>query len=145
MDFSTDILIDFGLNMAGYLTITLLVYVLTRLRRKDKSIAPQQTAINIPAAQPRPSILTPVRPAQAEPTFVSFGGERPGHVGPVVSAARPQVVETQPAPGTRQDNRRAIYREARQLLARGKSQSELLARLPLTEDEIEMLSIAGNA
>lgn len=143
MDFSSGIIIDFGLNLAGYMVVTLLVYVLAIRQKRPQSAPAVQPHRNMTTAPTRSAAMPP-----AESAFVSLASTR--------RAPRfDQVVGDHEAPALRPDdtlsvasrreNRRAIYREARQLLARGQSQGELLARLPLTEDEIEMLSMAGNA
>lgn len=145
MDFSTQTLIEFGLNLAGYIIVALLVYIL--LRRKERK--------STPAAKENPESAdtivirkdTPIQPNRQEPEFVPLHARISQAATP---ASRPVVRPTQPEPETlvatnRRENRRAIYREARRLLANGRPHNELLASLPITEDELEMLSVAGKA
>lgn len=146
MDFSTGVIIDFGLNLAGYAVVALLVYVLVSQKRRPQPAPAVQPQSNMNALPSRAATYSAAT-AASQPAFVQLTaeGRRPRFDRIVgdndMVAVTPQ---TEPA-ATRRENRRAIYREARQLLARGKSRGELLARLPLTEDEVEMLSMAGNA
>ena len=135
MEFSSDVIVDFGLNLAGYVIVALLIFVLTGRRKKQVN-----AGIVVPAPTP-PQVPSQARPvfavgASAEPEFIALSGS-PKQIGREASA-----VPTLP---DRQKNRRAIYEEARRLLAAGKPQGELLRRLPVTESELDMLTAAGKA
>lgn len=143
MEFSSDVLIESGLNLAGYLVVAALLYLLMR-RRTTKPARPSRPAAD-PAAHQSAAANHPVklRPADgsvflplasATPTTPTAAGSR--SLTPEPDARKEQ---------SRRDNRRAIYREARRLLAQGNSRRELLDRFPLTEDEIELLSVTGKA
>ena len=145
MEFSTHILTDFALNLAGYIVVALLVYLLLSKRaNRAQSGSDSKPA----AAQPTVEFKKVGRPVSqaSKPEFISLFG-----VGsPRMPASAPQQPEPQPdarppAIDNRRDNRRAIYREAKRLLALGGSRTELLATLPLTEDELEMLSVTAKA
>ncbi|MCK5126303.1 MAG: hypothetical protein KAR42_08600 [candidate division Zixibacteria bacterium] len=162
MDFSSQTLIEFGLNLAGYLIVAALVYVLLQKRRTRKElsaeekikaqehvIAPEPVRISLPT--PRPILpRTPISPDSKtlhDPEFVSFRETAQASDRPEIKTNTfelpfpPETVIV----GNRRENRRAIYREARRLLAKGKPQRELLEQLPITEDELEILSVTGNA
>lgn len=138
MDFSQNVMIDFGLNLAGYLIVLILVFLLVRQPRK-KPTPPQSAALPTPidATDRQRVISRELRATRSvEPAFVELG--RP-------SPAPPENRKIDESLPNRQHHRRAIYNEARALLARGRTRSELLQRLPLTEDEIEILAATGNA
>jgi len=153
MDFSSDILIDFGLNVAGYLVVALLLYVLIgkkSARGKATVAAPRSRPVAIPAAPvtlPPPAVR---HPGGRDPEFVPLSA-RISAAGAEVERPRPAiaaVADDGPRRGlsvSRQQNRRAIYEEARRLLAGGKSRGELLSQLPVTEGELDMLTVAGKA
>jgi hypothetical protein len=149
MDFSSDVLIDFGLNLAGYVVVALLIFVLMGRRRREKQ--PATVDRIVPAARSPKVMSQPKVPAPArteDPEFIPLAGSVPrGRSGAAVSYVRGgddesvvPLTET-----TRKENRRAIYQEARRLLASGKARRDLMDQLPLTEGELEMLSVAGKA
>jgi hypothetical protein len=143
MEFSSEILIESGLNLAGYLVVAALLYLLTARRtvrpprpgkRPTDVVAHQTAAANSPVT---------VRTADS-PVFVSLAATAPSvrtEAGYRSAAPKPDVLTE----SSRRENRRAIYREARRLLAQGNSRRELLDKFPLTEDEIELLSVTGKA
>ena len=135
MEFSSDVLVDFGLNLAGYIIVAILLFVLTGRRRK------QVKAGAVQPASPPPQAPSQARPASAvgasaEPEFIALSGSS-RQLGKEAPAA--------PTLPDRQKNRRAIYDEARRLLAAGKPHGELLRQLPVTESELDMLTAAGKA
>jgi hypothetical protein len=135
MEFSSDVLVDFGLNLAGYIIVALLIFVLTGRRRKQVNagmVVPVRTPPQVPS-QARP--ISAVG-ASGEPEFIALSGP-PKQIGREASAV--------PALPDRQKNRRAIYEEARRLLAAGKPHGELLRQLPVTESELDILTAAGKA
>ena len=149
MDFSSDILFSFGLNLAGYLVAAMLVFVLIGQRRSSKAKVETDIALvsseEANKAVTRPKTASPVNvPA---PEFISLADQtkRPDDKSVRIHPASSDRGEQVSVAATRRADRRAICREARRLLAKGKSRSELLDRLPLTEDEVEMLSAASNA
>ncbi len=140
MEFSSDVLIEFGLNLTGYLLVALLVYLMVSRRRSTRAAARIQSAIAPPAAA---SAAPPqIRTESAAPQFISLASNRAGDGR---GAPRPAGAEPVSGADRRQANRRAIYAEARRLLARGASSRDLVQKLPLTEAEIELLSAIGNA
>ena len=148
MDFSSDILIDFGLNLAGYLIVGLLVHqlLIRRLTPVDQSKeALPATTDNAPAPQAEAASEPITRSAAPEFIFLAEQEKTSAKVTSQVDA----TVDDAPAPigreATRRADRRAICREAKRLLAKGKSQGELMQCLHLTENEVEMLSAAGKA
>ncbi len=153
MDFSTETIIEFGLNLAGYVVVALLVYILLRRREsarpKAKEAAKPIDSKEKSSIADTKSIRKSASPAQnrPEPEFMILPKAAVPSVKPV---AQPVAAVRQGEPETiiganRRENRRAIYREARRLLANGRSHNELLESLPITEDELEMLSVAGKA
>jgi hypothetical protein len=148
MDFSSEILIDFGLNMAGYVIVTLLVYLmLSRRRRATGHSSDHRRLAAASAMEPKAGLEAGRAGDRMEFVPLSEHVETPQvATGRRIDAARAATEKpTLPVSISRQENRRAIYREARRLLAGGQSQSDLSRRLPLTEDEIEMLSVSGRA
>lgn len=143
MEFSSDILIESGLNLVGYLIVAALLYLMTA-RRIAKPARHGQPTTDSVAAHQSAAANHPVKlpPADAA-VFVSLASATPAGVGKTASpaTAEPDVLKE----SSRRENRRAIYREARRLLAQGNSRRELLDRFPLTEDEIELLSVTGKA
>lgn len=144
MDFSQDVMIEFGLNVAGYLAVALLVLLLVRWRDGDKFRAKTRR------------VGEPIRTGDLEITIGDSRAEKTGPEFVALPAGIKATVTGRPAlaeisggrlasPDERQKNRQEIYRQARQLLARGRSGQELLDRLPLTEQELEMLSAAHGA
>jgi hypothetical protein len=153
MDFSSDVLIDFGLNLAGFLVVALLLYTLIgkkSARGKTPVAAFQPRPVAIPAAPVTLPPPTVKQPAGRDPEFVPLSA-RNSAASAEVERHRPAiaaVVDDGPRRGlsvSRQQNRRAIYEEARRLLAGGKSRGELLSQLPVTEGELDMLTVAGKA
>jgi len=145
MDFSPEVLIDFGFNLAGYAIAALLIYlVLGRRSRKIKTTGSIAEALALKHRhKDRPINNSAERRSPME--FVAFG-ERPEQAVNDAAETRARIEpENQSRPLSRQESRRAIYREARRLLAKGRSGSELLSSLPLTEDEMEMLSFSRQA
>ena len=140
MDFSSEVLIEFGLNLAGYLLVALLVYLMVSRRRSTQAAARIQSAI-VPSSA-APAAPSQIRKESSAPQFISLALNRVGE-----PAASPLPAGEEPVSGAhlRQANRRAIYAEARRLLARGASSRDLGHKLPLTEAEIELLSAIGNA
>lgn len=152
MDFSLDVLTEFALNLAGYLIVTLLVFALVARRRqanKASAAAGHVNAVVPPVKETTPRTVLAAK-ADSGPEFLPLSGPQ-SRPTKAIREAKPHLaateVEERPAslPVSRQENRRAIYRQARQLLAKGESHRELLNRLPLTDDEIAMLSVTGNA
>ncbi|MDD4051907.1 MAG: hypothetical protein PHR28_08430 [candidate division Zixibacteria bacterium] len=145
MEFSSGILIESGLNLAGYLVVAVLLYILIG-RRTSKQAKQAASPANAVAAMAPTVTLAPSpkqRPAD-NPVFISLAAGAPAAPSShAVKAIAPDsdVVEQI----SRRENRRAIYREARRLLALGNSRRELMDKFPLTEDEIELLSVAGKA
>jgi len=152
MDFSLDVLIEFALNLAGYLIVTLLVFVLVARRRQASKTSTTTGHVNvvIPSVKETTPRAAVTAKASSGPEFLSLSGlpARPvkENKGVKPRLASEKVTE-KPVSLTvsRQENRRAIYHQARQLLAKGASHRDLLSRLPLTDDEIAMLSATGNA
>ena len=148
MDFSPEVLIDFGLNLAGYLIAALMIYVIIGRRgRAQSQPAPEKKPATV-AVQDQTIVTKPVVATADVPRaeFISLSGlaERP----PAAAAARPSRMVEPEFPMTaaaRKENRRAIYQEARRLLAAGKARSDLLQKLPLTENELELLTVTGKA
>ncbi len=150
MDFSSDVLIDVGLNLAGYLVAALLVYLILKkhpvnnrtARKRPSASGPNTTASAAGASSP-----VAARP-DVEPEFVSLsetksaagGNDRPAH-----GATAPAGADVPVSGEWRRQNRRAIYAEARRLLARGDSPSDLMTKLPVTESELDMLTVTGRA
>jgi len=153
MDFSSDVLIDFGLNLAGYIIVALLTYILLGRRgRSEVKLSPAATCAATPMAAGRPLVERAVATtfAASDPEFIPLAHQserKPDYgnrEGAVVSGREDRSVKPLTV-ATRQENRRAIYQEARRLLASGRSRHELLHQLPLTEGELELLSVAGKA
>lgn len=149
MDFSSEVLIDFGLNLAGYIIVGLLIYCL--LRRRDWQ-AFHTAAIDTTVAisqKTNPAInKSPAANIGSDPEFIPLSGSsqdspsRSKSNGSGIGKINKVLPITS---ATRQENRRAIYQEARRLLASGKPRGDLLRQLPLTEGELEMLSVTGKA
>ncbi|MCP4568318.1 MAG: hypothetical protein GY841_12135 [FCB group bacterium] len=148
MDFSSDILIDFGLNLAGYLLVGGLVYLLVTSRRTliDKSRAAVKADTDDALAgriKETPEIMP--RPVVTE--FIALADQN--RISETVTSKVDATIDDTPTlmkrDATRRADRRAICLEAKRLLAKGKSHGELMRQLPLTENELEMLSVAGKA
>lgn len=145
MDFSSDVLIDVGLNLAGYLVMALLVYLIV----KKHPVNDRATYAKSPAAKPEAaatvhSAAMPRKAAPAiEPEFVSLLATK----RPAAGTGRPAPISADVSVSGewRRQNRRAIYAEARRLLARGDSPSDLMTKLPVTESELDMLTVTGRA
>jgi hypothetical protein len=150
MDFSSEVLIDFGLNLAGYLLVGLLIYFL--LGRRDRQVL-RPAATESTAAVSQKTNPAVKKSAAAvigsDPEFIPLSGSNqvsPNRSNGDSSSAGRKTDRVLPiTPATRQENRRAIYQEARRLLASGKPRGDLLRQLPLTEGELEMLSVTGKA
>jgi hypothetical protein len=148
MDFSSDVFIDVGLNLAGYLVAALLGYLIAK-----RQPARRRTAEESPAAKPQTSASAhtappPKKTTAVEPEFVSLSQAKDigTDADPLARAAAEAAQAAGPVSGEwRRQNRRAIYAEARRLLARGDSPGDLLKKLPVTESELDMLTVAGRA
>jgi hypothetical protein len=150
MEFSSNILIDFGLNLAGYLVAALLMYVLIgRVRPAEQTGSAAEASHEKPRkAMSRPSNEALQRP-RPDPEFIPLadreksrpdlnredGGDR----------SSSSMIDEQNGIGRRHRNRRAIYEEARRLLAGGASHTDLLSRLPVTESELDILTVTEKA
>ncbi|MEE9442125.1 MAG: hypothetical protein V3V99_05605 [candidate division Zixibacteria bacterium] len=146
MDFSQDVLIEFGLNLAGYLMVAMLVLLLVNRRqaRKDGNATEDNTNRVKTRTRQKIDALT-----QPNPEFMSLKKSR-GAASPLDEIVEKQAGHEENiipvfTSDDRQKNRREIYRQARRLMAEGKSNHELLEQLPLTEDELELISAVGNA
>ena len=143
MDFSPETLIDFGLNLAGYAIVTLLVFLISNRRsskKKAPSKEPENKMTTTPVARNKSAAA-----GTARMDFIAFADEKGGRSDEVLSMPASSDQSSETVPTSRQENRRAIYREARRLLARGKSGRDLMDSLPITEDEVEMLSFSRQA
>ncbi len=158
MDFSSDILITSGLNLAGYLLVAVLVLLLVKNRsakRVDSNMAADTPAPRVRAYQP---VETPAAARDIDARFIPLPKHpiEPDETPDTAMAASVADTDTPDmafaevpvsAVGeqrSRQANRRAIYCQARKMLAEGRSSRELRSKLPLTEDEVDMLSLAGS-
>lgn len=150
MDFSSDVLFDFGLSLAGYLFAALLIYMIVKRhliekrRSAEKTSAAQSQAVASADAVSSPKEIS----TATEPEFVSLSDTKiirtAAYRGPSCE------IEAGIAGGAvsgewRRQNRRAIYAEARRLLARGESPNDLMMKLPVTESELDMLKAAVKA
>ncbi len=156
MEMSQEMLIDFGLNLAGYLVVVILAYVLFRLphrQRKSSQTAqrdelmptpPQQTEAKPVAHSSRPSF-------GPQPDYIELAQmkvqatERTKQTTQITAETTKNRTTGRDAGFSRRNNRREIYNQARDLLSKGKSSRELLQQLPITEGELEMLSLARKA
>ena len=141
MEFSQNTLIQFGLDIAGYLTIGVLLYVLLsrRLSRRDRSDQVEKLPVK-PEVKPVPQVVS------ERGEFVNLPEPKEEKSFKVIETPQSlRLSATKDSTMTRRENRRAIYQEARQLLANGHSRRDVMTRLPLTETELEMLSAAGQA
>jgi hypothetical protein len=150
MDFSTDVMIEFGFNLAGYLIVALLVYAALGRRRRTATAPVEPKREATPAAVPLAMHRPVFEPRTGQPEFLSLSAPTHGRAGetdgaPIIMRHSDDVPAGSLTEATRRENREAIYREARRLLAKGKSRGELLDRLPVTEGEIEMLTATGKA
>jgi len=141
MDFSSDVLIDFGLNLAGYLVAVVITYLLLGNSKERKKPAAQTATASFPREGKLPEMQTPASVA-SDPEYIPLAAKKE-RLSKVSRESEPSVYPLTPA--ARKENRRAIYQEARRLLASGKPRSDLLRQLPLTENELEMLSVTGQA
>ncbi len=143
MDFSSEVLIDFGLNLAGYLIVAVMIYIILGRRRPAPEKKPAAVAVKDQTVVTKPA---PVAANIGQPEYISLSGLTSG--SPETPVARPTEMAGRMSsitPATRKENRRAIYQEARRLLASGKLRSDLVQQLPLTENELEMLTVTGKA
>jgi hypothetical protein len=121
--------------------------MLSRRRRATDPSSDHRRLAASSATEPKAGLEDGFAGDKMEFVPLSGRGETPKvAVGRRIDAVRAATEKpTLPVSVSRQENRRAIYREARRLLAGGQSQTDLSRRLPLTEDEIEMLSVSGRA
>lgn len=150
MEMSQEVLIDFGLNLAGYIVVVLLAYVLFRMphrtrSKKSQPVNPVWDELNVAQSKPVVTAKTASTPldyiALAEMKMKSTTGTRRRDQ----SEADVNPSGNRETSFTRRNNRREIYKQARELLSKGKSGRELLEKLPITEGELEMLSLARKA
>jgi len=145
MEFSSEILIESGLNLAGYLVVAVLLYLM--IGRRSSTRTKQPALPSSPVAAPAPTIspAASAKPRSADnPVFIPLGAS--ASPTPTTKTGKSVAPDTDVVEQiSRRENRRAIYREARRLLALGNSRRELMDKFPLTEDEIELLSVAGKA
>ena len=148
MDFSSNVMIDFGLNLIGYLVTTMLIYqLISRRQRKIKIATPtmpmsEEKQITRPDLKTDKQIKAPINSEYIPLAGSSFPSRPQSPETTVLSENTPMVPISRET--NRQENRKAIYREARRLLAGGRSRNDLMERLPLTENEVDMLSVTGN-
>jgi hypothetical protein len=145
MEFSSDILIESGLNLAGYLVVAVLLYLLIGRRTSTRTKQVASPTGPVVVTTPTTSIAATAKPRSADnPVFISLAAN--ASTAPSSHAAKSVAPDSEVVEQiSRRENRRAIYREARRLLALGNSRRELMDKFPLTEDEIELLSVAGKA
>jgi hypothetical protein len=149
MDFSSDVLIDFGLNLAGFIVAAILIYVLLGKARHNKRPAVNVSNKIMEVKKIAGGAKDAVVGSRIDPEFIPLSQRIEGEKSIAISSDTSTDDVTRPTspitPEVRRKNRRAIYEEARRLLASGKSHGDLLHQLPLTEGELEMLSVAGKA
>ena len=147
MDFSQDVIIEFALNLGGYLIVLMLLLLLMKGKTAPKKeqldhVVDDNASIEIPEKSVQPA--APSR--KVDPEFIAFQEDNrtkkfDNNILPV-KEAEPVRHFTQEE---KRKNRREIYKEARRLLAKGHSGGDVMRSLPLTEDEVDILSIAGKA
>ncbi len=131
MDLNSPMLIEIGLNTAGYViggALMLVIYSMFRRRpasASDSTAIPRSTRGNsLPDTTPAP---TRVRRAGREPQFVEFGGRA-----------------NEAAEGTKslnlRRNRAEVLRMARGMLQNGATTTEVKEALPVSDAELAMLS-----
>jgi hypothetical protein len=151
MEFSSTVLIDFGLNLAGYVIAAMLVYLF--MGRVNRAAHSEPVAAATAEEKPAPKISRSSsfvqRPPQPEVEFVALTKQKTEQAEPDEMSASESTStrrnEDEGGADWRRRNRRAIYEEARRLLAGGTSRDDLLSRLPVTETELDMLTVTGKA
>lgn len=140
MELSQEVLIDFGLNLAGYIVVVLLAYVLFRMPQRSRKFKtkPLKT-IREEIVRTEPSSVRAEKPVLPQSDYIALSGMQSSAPAQSQRSSQPDVVYN------RRKNRREIYEQARKLLSKGKSSAELLEQLPITEGELEMLSMARKA
>lgn len=146
MDFSQDVLIETGLNIAGYLIVALLVLLLVNRRqapKEEKAVSNNDNRVKKSKKQKIDIV------SQSTPEFLALNKSKgvvaEKDIAVEIPAELDENTTTVFTSADRQKNRREIYKQARKLMAGGKSNNELLEQLPLTEDEVELISTVGNA
>jgi hypothetical protein len=149
MDFSSDVLIDFGLNLAGFVIAAVLIYILFGRTRQNMRPPAEDSKKIMEVKKIAGEAKDAVVGSRIDPEFIPLSRRIEGKEIIATSSGASKEDVTRPTssmtPEVRRKNRRAIYEEARRLLASGKSHGDLLHQLPLTEGELEMLSVAGKA
>jgi len=126
---TTDIIIDLGLNVIGYLAAGVLSLVIYSIFRRDRqpatpkpepAAAPANSRTTASTEKPAPS--APARPGKVQ--FVGFGerGETP--------AAGSDPLRR---------NRADVLRIAREMIRTGSSSAEIKAALPISDTELAVL------
>lgn len=156
MEMSQELLIDFGLNLAGYLVVVILAYILFRLPYRQRKTSQTAVRDELTLTSPKQTEAKPVahssRPsAKSQPDYIELAQmkvqatEHSKQTVPIGAETTTNRRTGGDAVFSRRNNRREIYNQARELLSKGKSSRELLQQLPITEGELEMLSLARKA
>ena len=124
MDFSSDILIQFGLNLIGYMIAGLLVYILTAgVRKVAPSSIPTTGSAVAGLSQPQENPDSADAVTTADPEIILLTDNNPPAVkAPACESPSATTVGDGPEQkriNSRRDNRKAIYREAREFVQAG--------------------------
>ncbi len=135
MEFSTNLILDMALNIAGYLTagvLSVVVYGMISNRRSERKLAAPMAS-----ADPGKTVTSqPVEPVR----FVNFA--RNGSVPPAETTSSRR--NAAPAPRVERADRADILRIAREMLKAGVTNDRIQRVLPVSETELELLSYQGN-
>ncbi len=131
--FSTEQMIDIGLNFAGFMAagiLTALIYSLfTGKQKRNISLAGPGLSLSDTGASM--SMEKPISVRSRDFEFVDFKNER----------RRPKADNKVPAPkgDSRTRNRQEILRQAMEMLAQKKGSAEIRESLPITDGELAFI------
>ncbi|MBU8934929.1 MAG: hypothetical protein KOO62_13160 [candidate division Zixibacteria bacterium] len=128
MDFSSNLVIDLLLNVAGFLVagaLALTVYAIYQRRLRPTATSPEEPAPEEPTPVPRVSIARPIRNGTGE--FITLG-------------ATPD--SSQNTMKTTGHSRRAqVIQAAREMINAGATDGEVRSTVPVSDAELAVLNI----
>lgn len=151
MDISQELLIDTGINMAGYILaalLTALLYSMISNRKKNETVENRNV---LPNAEGKFTETVNVSREESEQSeeleFVQLGKMKVAPKGETAVSGYNKVADNYTEQNKRSSSRRdrsEIIRVARQMLKAGASQEIIKSVLPVSDEELALLAYGKN-
>ena len=146
MDISQGMIVDFALNLLGYLAavlLTLVLYTMVNSRKKKEASENKQV---LPNAEGNSIVKNNFSPETSNLSFVQFASENKiekTNVNQVKNVVSP-VFDDRDAIRAKRRDRSETIRVASQMLKAGASQEVIKSMLPVSDEELALLAFARN-